>query len=96
MTIEPLTIVEVNEAEAKGIIQHNETPVILEKTPPSDSQRVKKQSRQESVVDSEGIPDIVIWYLIKLMKSENARLALIYIYILIEDVVWLVCKVNIC
>ena len=58
VTIEPLTIVEVNEAEAKGIIQHNETPVILEKTSPSDSQRVKKQSRQESVVDSEGIPDI--------------------------------------
>ena len=58
MTIEPLTIVEVNEAEAKGIIQHNETPVIREKTSPSDSQRVKKQSRQESVVDSEGIPDI--------------------------------------
>merc|ERR1712079_59535 len=56
-SMEPLTIVEVNETEAMKITKHSNEPVVLEKSSEKEV-RHKKQSRQESVVDSESLPDI--------------------------------------
>merc|ERR1712029_469649 len=57
-SVEPLTIVEVNESEALKIVQHSDKPLVVEKTETIQDIRPKKVSRQESVADSDCVPDI--------------------------------------